>query len=453
MIFGGSIVNLFMNYRSSHPTVPTRPLIDYDAVLILEPLMLLGTTVGVVLNTVSPTWLIVLILVITIGYGAIRTSKRGLRQFRQERAARNRRISGTMKTVDSNMVEMIVVAKSDEGQHQMESKHDPTQTTDSIVVSTMMGLGALRKVRSDGVSEVELHWILANNAKAIMYTPTQSKWQNDVQATTDTIADDDHNATSTTENMDTKALIEQATHKKRRESIVERESSQGPRLAMVMSMLVLIVVLSLIRGGKAGAASVVGIETCSGGYWGVTVLLFVILIVLAVLVGRQLSAQHQSKMECKYHFVEGDIMWTGRNVYLYPALSAFAGMCGGLLGIGGGMIMGPLLLELGMLPGNTQATSATTVMITSGAAMFQFLFLGMLILDYGLAFAIVGFVATFVGQTFLDYLVKKYKTTSFIVFSIALVMVIAVILMAIAGVIRILGEIENGTGGGFTALC
>ena len=112
-----------------------------------------------------------------------------------------------------------------------------------------------------------------------------------------------------------------------------------------------------------------------------------------------------------------------------------------------------LLLELGMLPNNTQATSATTVMITSGAAMFQFLFLGMLIPDYGIFFALLGLVATFFGQTVLDYLVKKYNTTSFIVFSIALVMIIAVILMAVAGILRIVAEVESGAGGGFTALC
>ena len=35
----------------------------------------------------------------------------------------------------------------------------------------------------------------------------------------------------------------------------------------------------------------------------------------------------------------------------------------------------------------------------------------------------------------------------------ALVMIIAVILMAVAGVIRIAAEVENGTGGGFAALC
>ena len=49
--------------------------------------MLLGTTVGVILNTVSPTWLIVVTLVIVIGYGAKRTTCRGIRQFRKERAA------------------------------------------------------------------------------------------------------------------------------------------------------------------------------------------------------------------------------------------------------------------------------------------------------------------------------------------------------------------------------
>ena len=37
----------------------------------------------------------------------------------------------------------------------------------------------------------------------------------------------------------------------------------------------------------------------------------------------------------------------------------------------------------------------------------------------------------------------KYNTTSFIVFSIALVMIIAVILMAVAGILRIVAEVER----------
>ena len=353
-------------------------------------------------------------------------------------------------------IELVEVsAINDENETKEEQKENYAK---SMLVSTQMGQGKLLETRPDGSYVVELDWKLANGGKVIMYT--QSLKQVDhvelfaqtgytaaaiqIQVKEDDLEGRKLAAAAHALNLETVT---------RRKSIMEKEKIQGPRLLMIMGMLLLIVLLSLVRGGKAGSASVVGIQACSGGYWGVTAFLFLVLVGLAVVVGGVLSKQYQSKVECDYNFVEGDIKWTGRNVYLYPALSGFAGLCGGLLGIGGGMVMGPLLLELGMLPQQQQATSATTVLITSGAAMFQFLFLGMLIPDYGLFFACLGLVATFFGQTFLDYLVKKYNTTSFIVFSIALVMIIAVILMAIAGIIRIVGEIENGTGGGFTALC
>ena len=42
-------------------------------------------------------------------------------------------------------------------------------------------------------------------------------------------------------------------------------------------------------------------------------------------------------------------------------LSFLAGALGGMLGLGGGMFMSPLLLELGMTPQVAVATSATTV--------------------------------------------------------------------------------------------
>ena len=85
--------------------------------------------------------------------------------------------------------------------------------------------------------------------------------------------------------------------------------------------------------------------------------------------------------------------------------------------------------------------------------MFQFLFLGALIIDYGFVFAALGFVATFIGQTVLNYLVKKYNTTSFIVFSIAAVMIIAMVLMSVTGIIRIIAEAQANSGGGFKSFC
>eukprot|EP00499_Haloplacidia_sp_CaronLabIsolate_P008909 CAMPEP_0196783922 /NCGR_PEP_ID=MMETSP1104-20130614/15426_1 /TAXON_ID=33652 /ORGANISM="Cafeteria sp., Strain Caron Lab Isolate" /LENGTH=217 /DNA_ID=CAMNT_0042154191 /DNA_START=68 /DNA_END=718 /DNA_ORIENTATION=- len=75
MIFGGGLVNYIMNYQAHHPTVPSRPLINYEAAIMLEPLMLAGTVIGVLANTVFPQWLIVVLLVLVLAYASRRTYK------------------------------------------------------------------------------------------------------------------------------------------------------------------------------------------------------------------------------------------------------------------------------------------------------------------------------------------------------------------------------------------
>lgn len=76
VILGGSLVNLAFNIRLKNPTAPHRPLIDYSAALVLEPMLLAGTTFGVMLNVILPTWLLVVLLVITLTFAAVRTARK-----------------------------------------------------------------------------------------------------------------------------------------------------------------------------------------------------------------------------------------------------------------------------------------------------------------------------------------------------------------------------------------
>jgi hypothetical protein len=48
--------------------------------------------------------------------------------------------------------------------------------------------------------------------------------------------------------------------------------------------------------------------------------------------------------------VEGDVHWDARATLLYPFLCTGAGILAGLFGVGGGMIKGPLVLEMGLTP-------------------------------------------------------------------------------------------------------
>ena len=45
-ILGGSLVNLIMNWRQSHPKRPHRPLTDFPTLLVFEPMLLCGTVIG-----------------------------------------------------------------------------------------------------------------------------------------------------------------------------------------------------------------------------------------------------------------------------------------------------------------------------------------------------------------------------------------------------------------------
>ncbi|GLI68507.1 hypothetical protein VaNZ11_012951, partial [Volvox africanus] len=58
------------------------------------------------------------------------------------------------------------------------------------------------------------------------------------------------------------------------------------------------------------------------------------------------------------------------------AATCAAGLAGGLLGLGGGMVMGPLLLHLGLHPQVTAATSGAMVLFSSSAALAQFALMG-----------------------------------------------------------------------------
>jgi hypothetical protein len=46
----------------------------------------------------------------------------------------------------------------------------------------------------------------------------------------------------------------------------------------------------------------------------------------------------------------GQVGWTARTTLLYPLYCTTAGLIAGLFGVGGGIVQGPLMLQLGVEP-------------------------------------------------------------------------------------------------------
>lgn len=85
-IFGGSMVNLVMNFREQHPNQNRshRPLTDFNTILILEPMLLGGTVIGVLLNEILPDPIILVCLILVLTIAEYRMVKKGISQYKTE---------------------------------------------------------------------------------------------------------------------------------------------------------------------------------------------------------------------------------------------------------------------------------------------------------------------------------------------------------------------------------
>ena len=74
-IVGVSIVCFIIQIRRHHPNprVEHRPLIAFDVVLLLLPMALAGTVLGVLLNGVSPNWLVLVTIFFVLTYSSFKT--------------------------------------------------------------------------------------------------------------------------------------------------------------------------------------------------------------------------------------------------------------------------------------------------------------------------------------------------------------------------------------------
>lgn len=85
--------------------------------------------------------------------------------------------------------------------------------------------------------------------------------------------------------------------------------------------------------------------------------------------------EYEYRLSINYPYNDSDIKWNTKLLIKFPIYSFISGVMAGLLGIGGGLILGPLLLELGLHPVVSTATSNFLVLFTSSSTSIQFILL------------------------------------------------------------------------------
>uniref|UniRef100_A0A452XFR6 Uncharacterized protein n=1 Tax=Aegilops tauschii subsp. strangulata TaxID=200361 RepID=A0A452XFR6_AEGTS len=309
MITGAAVSTVYCNLKLKHPTLDM-PMIDYDLALLIQPMLMMGVSIGVICNVIFPEWLVTILLIILFLVTAIKAFLKGVEAWKKE-----------------TMIRREAKAK------QLEKSNEDTRYTPP-------------PIGPDPAAETK--------------KPTDeavSIWKN----------------------------------------IYWKE------FGLLASVWVAFLTLQVTKNYVA---------TCSTWYWVLTVLQIPVSVGVSMYQAaslvqgkRALSSRANNQTSPKAH-----------QILVYCFFGVTAGVLAGLLGVGGGVVMGPLFLELGIHPQVSSATASFAMMFSSSMAAVEYYLLKRFPVPYALFFTSLTFVAAIVGQRVARKLVNWLGRASFIIF-------------------------------------
>jgi len=408
-VFGGALANMVLNTQKRHP-LADRPLVDWDLILVMEPLTIAGALIGAFMNKVLPETLLVVMLVVLLSFTAYNTLKKAIKMYKLETI--KLREQG-LKPDGTKESELTHIDSKDRADGQIEAGDELLKNMD------------LQEGESPGVGDME------------------------------------------------SPVIDQRALQELNQILDEERVAQKTNITILVCMFVVVLAINLLKGGGA-FPSPVGIKCGSTAFWLANGIMLGWIVMISLYVRSYLVQRYETKKRVGYEYVEGDIKWDGRATIVYPVVCCLAGFFAGMFGvgkfslftlisrfgtlieltslhsiqfIGGGIVKGPLMLAMGVHPAVASASSACMILFTSFTATTSFFVFGLLDPEYAPVCFCVGFIATYFGQIGLSILMRRAQRNSYIAFSIGGVVLLSSLLMTIQSLLS-MAEGEHHSSGG-----
>jgi len=238
-------------------------------------------------------------------------------------------------------------------------------------------------------------------------------------------------------------------------TLIRQESFENyyvlPKICILILIWAIVVLFSLLK-----TPSIIGIELCSPLYWGLNVIQFSVIIVISILIAvyiRHIYLKKKAKDEENSEDNTDQIKWTKRNTYMLPPILILVGIIAAMVGLGGGVIQGPIMLEFGISPEVTVATSAYMILFTSSSIVLQYVISSKVPLDYALAFALTGFISSLTGHLVFGYFINKKDKPNLLVLILGIIITVTIVLAVGYGIYTTIIDFENSAYFGFNSLC
>jgi len=341
----------------------TRPVIDYDMALFLAPMEMAGAVLGVIIQKLFPNWLFLTIAALVLAFTSYKTYVKFFATYKKEKAAR---------------------AEMHRRETMAESKHSTLGADDEADATATEACD----VTNEDSTAIAVDGFDSDKAEA----------------------------------EDDPKDLEMRRH------FLEIDSRQYPKekLAYLVLLWVGLTIIILLKGGK-GVESVIGVTCEDAGYYALVAGQFIWTMGFAAFFGIKNVMKTNERLAVNYPFNDMDILWDYKKLQFYSFFTFLAGIIAGLIGVGGGMVLGPLMIAMEVNPRVSTSTTATMVLLTSSSVAVIFVMSGLVPWEYALFFFLVCLCGAYIGKTKIDAYVKRTGMASILIGILATIIALATI--------------------------
>jgi uncharacterized membrane protein YfcA len=213
----------------------------------------------------------------------------------------------------------------------------------------------------------------------------------------------------------------------------------------VLVFLIAILIVDTLIEGNSKVPSLFGIGRCSGAFWFVFISFAAFLIIFAKVIYNKIREDEEKRVFIGNadEFRIGSEK-TSQSINKILVLCFIGGIISGMLGVGGGVVMTPLMLELDILPKVASSTSNFLLVFTASAGSLLFIISKQLIWDHAIFYAALCAVASVVGSIYISDYIKRTNKTSILIYTLFYLMIISLIILPINGIKHAYYDIKSG---------
>ena len=291
-VFGGAVANTLLNARKRHP-LADRPLVDWDLILVMEPLTIGGALIGAFLNKVLPEAILMVMLVILLSFTAYSSLTKAVKMYKIESMHLREQGFREDGTKESELTRLA------------HDQDDDVDASESLLEDA-------EYQESD-----DIHHDEDNN----------DNYKSSKNASQEKDVDE--------EDMEEEELLETEASKKEQLAQILEEERIVPKtnIQILVVMFIVVLAMNLLKGGGA-FRSPIGIVCGSKSFWIANALMLGWIITISLFVRAYLVNRYRIKHRVGYQYVEGDIKWDPRATIVYPSVCCLAGFFAGMFGVG-----------------------------------------------------------------------------------------------------------------------